>query len=87
MSLKFPNDSRCYDAKRKLVRFWGYDSALEIAFFVEVGALRKLKPQTKNAETGYLETFDAVRGRIHDTACKVYSRGRKDAYLLAASDF
>lgn len=87
MTLNFPNGSRSYDARRNLVRFWGYDSALEIAFFVEVGALRKLRPQTSNAETGYLEAFDAARDRILDTACKVYSRGRKDAYLLSASDF
>ena len=31
MTLDFPNESRSYDAKRNLVRFWGYDSALEIS--------------------------------------------------------
>jgi len=87
MTLSFPNESRSYDAKRNLVRFWGYDSALEISFFVEVGALYKLSPQTKNSEAGSLEAFDAARDRIHETARKVYSKTRKGAYLLAAADF
>ena len=87
MTLNFPNRSRSYDARRNLIRFWGYDSALEISFFVEVSALYKLNPQTRNVEAGYLEAFDAARDRIHETARKVYSRARKDAYLLAAADF
>ena len=64
-----------------------YDSALEIPFFVEANALCKLIPQTRNVEAGYLETFDAARDRIHETARKIYSQSRKDAYLLAAVDF
>jgi hypothetical protein len=87
MTLNFPNGSRSYDATRNLVRFWGYDSALEISFFVEVSALYKLHPQTRDVEAGYLEAFDAARDRIHETARKVYSRARKGAYLLAAADF
>lgn len=87
MTLNFPNGSRCYEARRNLVRFWGYDSALEIAFFVEVKALYKLDPRTRNLEAGYLETFDAAQDRIHESARKVYSRNRKDAYLLTPDDF
>jgi hypothetical protein len=87
MALNFPNGSRSYDARRNLVRFWGYDSALEISFFVEVSALHKLNSRTSHAEAGYLEAFDAARDRIHETARKVYSRDRKGAYLLAAADF
>ncbi len=87
MPLNFPNGSRSYDERRNVIRFWGYDSALEISFFVEVGALFKLCPQTKNVEAGYLEAFDTARDRIHETARKVYSRARKDAYILAAADF
>jgi hypothetical protein len=87
MTLNFPNTSRNYDAKRNLIRFWGYDSALEISFFMEVSALYKLIPQTRNVEAGYLEAFDAARDRIHETARKVYSRSGKGAYLLAATDF
>ena len=87
MPLNFPNGSRSYDERRNLVRFWGYDSALEISFFVEVSALCKLVPQTRNLEAGYLEAFDAARDRIYEIARKVYSRNRQGAYLLAAVDF
>ena len=87
MTLVFPNHNRSYDERRMLVRFWGYDSALEIAFFIEASALHKLNPQTRNAEAGYLEAFDAARDRIHETARKVYSRAGDGAYLLAAADF
>lgn len=69
------------------MRFWGYDSALEISFFVEVNALHKLDPQMRNLEAGYLEAFDAARDRIHEAARKVYSKTRKEAYLLAVADF
>ena len=87
MTLNFPNQSRSYDARRNLIRFWGHDSALEISFFVEISALYKLNPQTKSAEAGYLEAFDAARPQIHETARKAYSRAYKGAYLLAAADF
>ena len=87
MTLNFPNGSRSYDARRNFIRFWGYDSALEISFFVEVSALQKLIPKTKDEESGYLEAFDAARDRIYEAARKVYSRNSEDAYLLAAADF
>lgn len=87
MTVNFPNTSRSYDARRSLVRFWGYDGALEISFFIEVSALLKLNPQTETAEAGYLEAFDAVRDRIYETARKVYSRAFNGACLLAAADF
>lgn len=87
MTLNFPNASRSYDERRKVIRFQGYDSALEISFFLEVGALQKLEPRTRDLETGYLEAFDAARERIQEAARRAYSRARKDAYLLAASDF
>jgi hypothetical protein len=87
MTLNFPNASRSYDETRHLVRFWGYDSALEICFFVEAGALHKLMPQGGALEADCLETFDAVRERVLDAARKAYTRGRPGPYLLAASDF
>jgi hypothetical protein len=87
MTLKFPNESRSYDARRNVVRFWGYDSALEISFFVEASALRKLSPHTAAMEAGYLEAFDTARDQIHESARKAYSRAHKGAYLLAVSDF
>lgn len=87
MTLAFPNLSRSYDARRELVRFWGYDSALEVPFFVEAGALCKLIPQTSNLEAGYLDAFDASRERILDVARKVYSQARDGPFLLTATDF
>ena len=87
MTLSFPNESRSYDARRGLVRFSGYDGALEISFFVEAGALRKLNPRTRTGEAGCLETFDAARERVHEVARKLHSRTREAAYLLAAADF
>ena len=32
--LSFPNQSRFYDAARRVVRFWGHVSAMEASFFV-----------------------------------------------------
>lgn len=87
MTLNFPNESRSYDLRRNLVCFWGYDSALEIPCFVEVNALNKINPQTRDVEEGYLEAFDAARDRIHDAARKVYERKRESVCLLSAADF
>lgn len=87
MTLNFPNASRSYDETRNLVRFWGYDSTLEISFLVEMSALCKLKPQTSNLEADSLEVFDAAWEQILEAARKVYTRGRCGPYLLAAADF
>jgi len=89
MTLAFPNPSRSFDATRNRVRFWGYDSAIEIAFFVEADALKKLCPEVSNVEAGFLKAFDAARKRIHEVADKVYARGSigSYAYSLAAEDF
>lgn len=89
MALSFPNQSRSFDATRNRVRFWGYDSAIEISFFVEADALQKLSPEMGGAEAGILQAFDATRERIHEVADAVYELGRKSSYtyILAAEDF
>lgn len=89
MRLSFPNPSRSFDVCRSRVCFWGYDSTIEITFFVEAGALKRLCPEMSSAETGFLEAFDAARNRIHAVADKVYQRGgkRSRACVLAAEDF
>lgn len=87
MALNFPNRSRSYDQTRQRIRFWGYDSALEISFFLEVSTLYVLQPKTLDNEAGYLEAFDAGRERIYEVAKKVYGRGRHHSYVLTASDF
>lgn len=87
--LSFPNESRSFDSRKNCVRFWGYDSAIEISFFVAVDALQKLSPEMSRAEAEILKTFDAVRERIHEAANKIYVRDHKGAYAytLAAQDF
>ncbi|NNJ97322.1 MAG: DUF1488 domain-containing protein [Gammaproteobacteria bacterium] len=91
MRLNFPNTSRSFDATRSRVCFWGYDSTIEISFFVEAEALKRLCPEVASAETEFLEAFDASLGRIHEVADKVYVNGGKGkgsyTYILAAKDF
>ena len=45
MTLNFPNQSRSYDATLRAVRFWGHDGAMEAAFFVNEGALKRIEQQ------------------------------------------
>ncbi len=89
MRLSFPNPSRSFDATRNRVRFWGYDSAIEVSFFVEADALRQLCPEISNVEAGFLKAFDAARKRIHEVAEEVYTRDSDNsyAYSLKAEDF
>lgn len=87
MALNFPNQSRSYDATKQRVRFWGYDTTIEIAFFVEARALCRLDPAMSNFESRVLEAFDADRARIEEIARKHYSRRHRGGYVLAAGDF
>ncbi len=89
MSLNFPNVSRSFEAKRNRVRFWGYDSALEITFFVDSGLLARLCPDCGGGEAGLLKAFDTMIERIHDAARKAYnsSRERSDIFVLTESQF
>ncbi len=87
MPLNFPNASRSFDATRRAVRFWGYDSALEMSFFVTEGALKKLQPDMLLDERGMLHAFDAHRELICAAASKIYVRGRKGSYDLESGDF
>lgn len=87
MALSFPNPSRRYDAVRRRVCFWAYDSAMEVPFFLEESVLFRLDPKTKNVETAMLATFDAARDRIHAVAEKVHSFQKRNFHVLVASDF
>lgn len=89
MTLSFPNPSRSFDATKNRVQFWGYDSAIEVSFFVGADALKKLCPEMRDAEAGFLNAFDAALQRIHRVASRVYTRGAKGSYafILAAADF
>ena len=89
MRLSFPNPSRSFDVGKSRVCFWGYDSTIEISFFVGMDALKRLCPDMSEAESGVLQAFDAALNRIHEVADKVYARGSKGSYacILAAEDF
>ena len=89
MKLSFPNPSRSFDASNSRVCFWGYDSTIEIAFYVGEEALKRLCPEMSSAETGVLQAFDSVRNRIQEVANKVYVRSGKGSIAcnLAAEDF
>ena len=87
MALSFPNKSRAFDATRRAVRFWGHDSAMEVAFFVTEDALKRVQPDMQSDEAGLLRAFDANRDLICTRAAKIYRRGRKGSYDLVGSDF
>ncbi len=89
MKLSFPNPCRSFDASNSRVCFWGYDSTIEISFFVGMDALKRLCPDMSDAESGFLQAFDAALNRIHEVADKVYARDGKGTYacILAAEDF
>lgn len=87
MAISFPNRSRSYDADRHRIRFWGYDSALEVSFFLEEAALFKLIPGTQRAEAGILAAFDGAWDRITDVASRRYAPRQSGFCVLAASDF
>ena len=87
MTLSFPNQSRSYDATRRAVRFWGYDSAMEASFYVTEDALSRVQPGLRLDEAGLLGAFDANRDLICATAAKVYARGHRGSYDLVSTDF
>jgi hypothetical protein len=87
MTLSFPNQSRAFDATRRAVRFWGHDSAMEVAFFVTEDALKRVQPDMQFDEAGLLRAFDSNRDLICTRAAKIYARGRKGSYDLVGSDF
>jgi uncharacterized protein DUF1488 len=87
MAISFPNQSRSYDATRRAVRFWGYDSAMEASFFVNEAALQRIQPDMRFDEAGLLSAFDLNRDLIYATAAKVYGRGQKGSYDITPADF
>jgi Protein of unknown function (DUF1488) len=68
------------------MRFWAYDEALEVPFFVEASALCRMDPKATRDEPGLLNAFDLHRGRIFKAANRIYSRNRRGSYTLATAD-
>jgi hypothetical protein len=87
MTLTFPNRSRHYDATRRAVRFWGYDSAMETSFFVGEEALEKIQPDVHPSESGFLGAFDSNRDLICEAALNAYGRTKRGDYDLIPADF
>lgn len=87
LMIEFPNHSRSYDRTRHAVRFWGHDSAIEASFFIDEGALRRIQPDARPDESGFLNAFDSNRDRICAAAARVYVRGSKGSYDLVAANF
>jgi len=89
MKLSYPNPCRSFDASSRRVCFWGYDRTIEVSFFVGMDALKRLCPDMGDAESGYLQAFDAALNRIHEVADEVYARDGKKSHacILAAEDF
>jgi hypothetical protein len=87
--LDFPNLNRSFDERRRCVRFWGADGAIEVALFLELAALKKLVPTLANTEFDCIGAFDAHIDRIHEVAKKVYSRNKRGSYvcMLTAQNF
>jgi hypothetical protein len=86
VTLNFTNQSRSYDATRHAVRFWGYDGAREVSFFVTDDALRRLQPGAPVDETSLLAAFEAHHDRVLRAAARVYARGQKGSYEIGATD-
>jgi hypothetical protein len=87
MSLSFPNQSRSYDATLRAVRFWGHDGAMEVSFFVNEDALKRLEPRSQPTESELLRAFDSHRDLIYAAAARAYRRGRKGSYELTLAEF
>lgn len=87
MTLNFPNPSRSYDAASHRIRFWGYDSAMEVPFFIEDEAIARIDATAQPDEAGRLLAFDEHRERIIEVAGRAYAKGRRGSYVLAAADF
>lgn len=88
-TLSFPNESRSYDAATGRIRFWAYDGAIEISFFVERDAIQKLNRKMPQSEAEFLQAFDAGREHLHEVADRVYTLGPKGSYtcVVSAADF
>ena len=85
--IDFPNHSRSYDRTRRAVRFWGYDSAIEASFFINEDALKRIQPDARLDESGFLNAFDSNRDLICAAAAKVYGLGSRGSYDLVAATF
>jgi hypothetical protein len=60
---------------------------MEASFFIYEAALRRIQPDTRLDESGFLNAFDSNRDRICAAAAKVYVRGTRGSYDLDVNNF
>lgn len=89
MSLGFPNQARHFDTSKSRVCFWGYDEIMEVSFFIDMSAIKKLCPDIRESKSDILDAFDASLDHIYAAAERAYNRGKKGTYVYAldAADF
>lgn len=87
MALNFPNPVRSFDEGRACVSFWGSDASLEIAFQIDLDALRKLGAGVADSGPEALAAFDGNREAILKAAAAAYGRHRASYHRLTAADF
>ena len=58
---------------------------MEVSFFVNEDALKRIEPSMRSDESGLLNAFDSHRPLIYAVATKVYLRSRKGSYELTAA--
>ncbi len=87
-TLSFPNESRSFDEASDRIRFWAYDGAIEVSFFVEGDAIRHLSKAMPSTEAELLAVFDSSRQLLHHTAERVYRLSPRGSYtcVLTAED-
>jgi hypothetical protein len=60
---------------------------MEVAFFVNEDALKRIEPGITGDEAALLGAFDLHRDLIQVAAVKIYGRARKGSYELIPADF
>ena len=60
---------------------------MEASFFIDEDALRRIQPDARPDESGFLSAFDSNRDLICAVAAKIYVRGSRGCYDLVAANF
>jgi hypothetical protein len=60
---------------------------MEASFFISDEALKRIQPDMRFDEAGFLRAFDLNRDLICATAVRVYERRHRGSYDLLPTDF
>jgi Protein of unknown function (DUF1488) len=61
--------------------------SLEASFFINEDALKRIQPDARPDESGFLKAFDSNRDLICAAAAKIYVRGTRGFYDLVVANF